>query len=153
MAKKLFKKILILLFVAITSSPWANGNNENKPLYPYQDSKLSIEERVKDLLSRMSLEEKVRQMDMYNAEHFVEEGLFSIEKANTLWGELGGGSMHVRGFQSNTVELCNEAQEYAIQHSRWGIPVLLLEESAARCFYKRKYCIPSTSGVSVNLES
>ena len=32
--------------------------------YPYQDSKLPVEERVKDLLSRMSLEEKVRQMDM-----------------------------------------------------------------------------------------
>ena len=33
--------------------------------YKFQDKTLSIEERIDDLLGRMTLEEKVRQMDIY----------------------------------------------------------------------------------------
>ena len=142
MAKKISGSFPIILTIAITSFLWASNKSNNKQLYPYQNSKLSIEERVNDLLSRMSLEEKVRQMDMYNAEHFIDEDLFSLEKANELLGELGAGAMHVRGFQSNTVKLCNEAQEYAIQHSRWGIPVLFLEEALHGAYTKESTLFP-----------
>lgn len=113
-----------------------------KERYPYQDSQLPVEKRVADLLSRMSLEEKVRQMDMYDAEHFFDGNSFSTQNADSLWGKLGAGSMHVRGFQSNTVELCNKAQKYIIENSRWGIPILFLEEALHGAFTKGSTVFP-----------
>ena len=34
--------------------------------YPYMDKTMDIEDRVQDLVSRMTLEEKVRQLDIYS---------------------------------------------------------------------------------------
>lgn len=45
------KNVLILFLIASTILAQAK--------FPYQDSKLPIERRVEDLLSRMSLEEKI----------------------------------------------------------------------------------------------
>jgi len=125
--------ILIIYILSFTTVFGQNTDNE-KQQYPYQDSLLSIQERVNDLLSRMSLEEKIRQMDMYNAVSFTKNKSFLKEKADSLFGELGAGSMHVRGFQSNTVQLCNETQKYVIEHSRWGIPILFIEEALHGAF-------------------
>ena len=57
-----------------------------KIVYPYQNPALSVEERVSDLLARMSLEEKVRQMDMYKGEYFKEGEDFSITKTQSKIG-------------------------------------------------------------------
>lgn len=54
---------MFLLIVVFTT----NGQNR---IFPYQNSQLSVEDRVKDLLGRMSLDEKVRQMDMYKGGSF-----------------------------------------------------------------------------------
>ena len=40
-------------------------------MYPYQDSSRPIEERVDDLLSRMTLEEKAAQTDQYFSGDFT----------------------------------------------------------------------------------
>src|SRR4051812_6457429 len=62
--------------------------------YPYQDPKIPVEDRVKDLLSRMSLEEKARQMDMYKGEFFKEKENFSKSKSDAKIGNLGIGAIH-----------------------------------------------------------
>ncbi len=51
-------KILLILAVSLTFLQC----RENAKLLPYQDPELSVEERVADLVSRMTLEEKISQM-------------------------------------------------------------------------------------------
>src|SRR5215217_6800843 len=84
------KKISLVLvaFIGFSSLSFAQKK------LPYQDSKLEVEARVKDLLSRMTLEEKVRQMDMYKGEFFKEKEDFSKTKSNAKIGKLGIGAIH-----------------------------------------------------------
>ena len=116
--------------------------------YPYQDSSLAVDQRVEDLLGRMSLAEKVRQMDMVNADLFAQGESFLPEKIEALLGSLGAGSMHVRGFQADTVKLCNAAQQYVVEHSRWGIPVLFLEEALHGAYTKDSTLFPIPLGLA-----
>ena len=54
-----FTLLLCLLFIA---SPATTQESKPDPAAPYLDPKLPFEQRVDDLLSRMTLEEKVSQM-------------------------------------------------------------------------------------------
>jgi beta-glucosidase len=91
---------------------------------------------VNDLLRRMSLEEKVRQLDMYagapaimsshtDDTHAAADAIFLPEKAQVLWGDLGVGSMHDL---NPTPEQANAIQKWVISHNRLGIPALFIEE-------------------------
>lgn len=57
------RKVVVLIFVLFTSGMRAGTGKEKSPLY--LDTKAKIEERVDDLLSRMTLKEKVAQMCQY----------------------------------------------------------------------------------------
>lgn len=88
--------------------------------YPYEDAFLSPEERAKDLLSRLNVEEKVRQITCT---------IFAPVKAMDQQDlEDGTGSFTVLGSQ-NTAKDIRRAQEYVIAHSRHHIPALVHAEA------------------------
>src|ERR1700722_17536318 len=71
----------------------------------YRQANAPIEKRIDDLLRRMTLEEKVRQLDMYagakdivdrhtDDTHAAADSVFVPEKAQREWGNLGVGSIH-----------------------------------------------------------
>jgi beta-glucosidase len=102
----------------------------------YRQAHAPVEQRVNDLLRRMSLEEKVRQLDMYagapaimsshtDDTHAAADAIFLPEKAQVLWGDLGVGSMHDL---NPTPEQANAIQKWVISHNRLGIPALFIEE-------------------------
>jgi beta-glucosidase len=106
---------------------------------PYKNPELPAEERTKDLLSRMTLEEKAAQMvGVWNqkADTLVDEkGNFDIEKARASFkeghglGQVGrpndaGGGRNARGM----AELTNAIQKFFLEESRLGIPVVFHEE-------------------------
>jgi beta-glucosidase len=66
MKKTLFISFLLILLLP-ACIPSGEPKQESKSIqYPFQDPSLPIKERAKDLVSRLTLEEKVQQM-MYNA--------------------------------------------------------------------------------------
>ncbi|WP_242084343.1 glycoside hydrolase family 3 N-terminal domain-containing protein [Aestuariivivens sediminis] len=117
------KKVIVLIGILFITH---NVLYAQKPFYPYQNQKLTIEERVNDLLSRMSLEEKVRQMDMYKGEFFIENDRYSSSKTKECIGNLGLGAIH--DIYPKTANILNDLQRDVIKHNRWGIPVLIIEE-------------------------
>ncbi|UII74773.1 glycoside hydrolase family 3 C-terminal domain-containing protein [Flagellimonas sp. HMM57] len=101
------------------------SQNEENPTY--KNSGLDTETRVADLLSRMTLEEKIRELDMYSAHDLIDNGKLSIEKAKPVLDGLNVGS--VRDFYPESAELSNELQKFVIENNRLGIPILIIEEA------------------------
>jgi beta-glucosidase len=102
----------------------------------YKQPSAPIERRVEDLLSRMTLEEKARQLDLYSGAtalvdvhtdgtHAATTAHFLAEKAQALWGDLGVGAVHDL---NPTPEQANAIQHWVLAHNRLGIPVLFIEE-------------------------
>ena len=116
------KKTAIILVMA--AGFFNHGYSQKK--YPYQDAKLPVEERVKDLLRRMSLEEKVRQMDMYKGEFFKEKEDLSKSKSAAKIGSLGIGAIH--DIYPRSAKMINDLQTHVIKGNRWGIPALIMCE-------------------------
>ena len=102
----------------------------------YRQANAPIESRLDDLLGRMTIEEKVRQLDMYHGakelmsahldeSHTPPDAVFLPEKAQALLGSLGAGSVHDL---YPTPQQANAIQHWVIAHNRLGIPVLFIEE-------------------------
>jgi beta-glucosidase len=98
--------------------------------YPFMDKTITIEERILDLINRMTLEEKVRQLDIYSEPEYVGDSKaqrkFDGDKYTELYGETGIGCLQ---FRYSSVKLNNQIQEYHIKNTRLGIPILFSEET------------------------
>jgi len=97
----------------------------------YKDSSMPVEDRIDDLLSRMTLEEKVRQLDMYSMREISSQepgdtATLDKDKLTTVVGDAGIGCLQSR---NSTAEINNAVQEYAKNNTRLGIPVLVSEEA------------------------
>ena len=100
----------------------------------FRNPQIPIDDRVKDLLGRMSLEEKARQLDMYTGARFVsphddyvaKPGARAVpEEMEKELGSLGVGSIHDL---YPTPAMYNAIQKWVIGHNRLGIPALFIEE-------------------------
>jgi beta-glucosidase len=119
-------KMITIFFVAVMM--WSSVFPENKSLRnepDYLNPHLSVDIRVNDLLSRMTLEEKARQMDMYSTAQVLLDGKFSEGKIQQVIGESGLGA--IQGSYSST-ETVNKIQQYVSEKTRLGIPVLCIDE-------------------------
>src|SRR5579862_2054956 len=128
----------IVLIALVLAAPLAaqsptSGADANPP---YRQASLPIDERVRDLLGRMTVEEKARQLDMYagipdlidkakDKTHAAPDARFLPDSAAKLFGTLGAGSIHDLYPRA---ELANDIQRWFIGHSRLGIPAIFIEE-------------------------
>ncbi|MBT2292964.1 glycoside hydrolase family 3 C-terminal domain-containing protein [Paenibacillus albidus] len=113
----------------------------------YRQSSYAVEERVQDLLSRMTLQEKVGQLNqrMYGWDAYAfEDGELVLSEAFKKEVATGGGMGALYGlFRSDpwsgvdysnginaagSAAAANKIQRYMLEHTRLGIPVLLSEE-------------------------
>ncbi|WP_145957601.1 glycoside hydrolase family 3 N-terminal domain-containing protein [Labilibaculum antarcticum] len=116
-------KIYLMLLVALLFF----GCKKNDTMPAYKNAKLDIETRVSDLVSRMTLEEKVMQLDMYSAGDLCYNGRLSVDIAEKALNGMSVGSVH--DYYPETAEAANELQKYIIENTRLGIPALFIEEA------------------------
>src|SRR5438094_9360841 len=126
-----------VVMIVIVAFSWVAGSAQQ---FPYQDSKLPVEQRVADLISRMTLEEKIAQLEgawenrQFHPDPqtmFIDEkGNFLPERAAVLL-KYGLGQMsrpsENRG-PREMAEFTNTVQKWIRDNTRLGIPVLFHEE-------------------------
>ena len=88
---------------------------------PYRDARLPIAERVRDLLGRMTLEEKFWQLfmipgDLDDPAHDYSKGIFGLQISSS-----GTARAHA--------ERINAIQKYFVETTRLGIPIIPFEEA------------------------
>ena len=123
----------------IYHSGWIDLNKNGKKDV-YEDKAASIDERINDLLSRMTMDEKSCQMaTLYGYKRVLKDSLPTPGWKNEIWKDgIGAIDEHLNGFQGwgrppMNCELCwpaskhvwalNETQRFFIEETRLGIPV------------------------------
>lgn len=117
--KSLLSGVIIIASLAVSSC-----SNQHDPIY--KNHKYSIEERTKDLLSRMTVEEKVAQT-LAIWRKMGAEGKFSTS-GQAFDPQYGLGAIHRRYTNismSEGAEESNAIQKYFIENTRLGIPVII----------------------------
>jgi len=136
MMKRILASGLMLLSLAVATAT----------KYPYQDASLHPKVRAHDLLSRMTLEEKVGQLvclmgwDSYvrNGNKVTVSDKFRFETdsmhVGMYWAVFRADPWTQKTLDNGlnpalAAEAANAMQRYAIEHSRLGIPLFLAEEA------------------------
>ena len=92
----------------------------------------TVTQSVSDLLSRMTLEEKVAQLGSIHAHRLLENGQFSREKAQELLRNGIGQITRIAGGVNmkpeKAAEIGNEIQKFLREETRLGIPAMIHEE-------------------------
>ena len=114
---------------------------------------LDIKDRVDDLLSRMTLEEKVRQLssaklsdviaDLKNHTFNKELALKNVPHGCGYMSRIGGATDL---YPSRMASLMNKIQEYFVEETRLGIPVIFLTEATTGVLSREHTLFPQNIG-------
>jgi beta-glucosidase len=118
----------------------------------YRDSTRSVDERVADLLARMTLDEKLAQLGSAWVFQLADAEGFDAERAAPV---LDGGIGHVTrvcgasGFTAaEAAAFNNDLQQHLRDHSRLGIPAIVHEEICAGLMAREATVFPQAIGVA-----
>lgn len=136
MRSRIVRLISLAWVAAATLSSAQMPHSSGNANAPYENPSVPIDERVRDLVGRMTIEEKARQLDMFTGapdlvdktidkRHAAPDAKLRQNAAEKLIGSLGAGTIHDLYPQPG---LANEIQRWVIEHSRLGIPVLFTGE-------------------------
>lgn len=134
-----------------------NDALKQEDLPDYKDSNLSVEERTADLLSRMTIEEKVAQMlciwkqkstilfdenenlNLNNLKSHLNSGIGQIARLSDTTNDLDEVKM---------AKLSNEIQKFFVEETRLGIPVIFHEECLHGLVAKNATSYPQPIGLA-----
>ena len=108
-----------------------------KSQVPYKNAKLPIEKRVDDLLSRMTYEEKVWQCfmipgDLSEGKEKYKHGIFGLQVSTKGKTDKEGEQLldySQGGTAEETAILINKIQQYFVEETRLGIPIIAFDEA------------------------
>ncbi len=126
------------------------GINSSK-IPVYKNPKLAVTARVSDLLSRMTVEEKVAQLTGLwrgGIDEFDHEFLKDTELTKEVFGK-GANSIHPTFLGvKDTVEIRNRIQKYFVEKTRLGIPVLFVDEGQHGMMRREATVFPQAIGLA-----
>lgn len=136
--------ILSIIVCCLTLS--LSAAKKTKTLLPYKNPQLSVEERVNDLIQRMTLEEKVGQLrctlawnyytiqgkNVVPSESFKKD--IAEGQIGMLWGTFRADPWTQKSLENGlnpelAAKAGNALQKYVIENTRLGIPLFLAEEA------------------------
>ncbi|MGA2624961.1 MAG: glycoside hydrolase family 3 N-terminal domain-containing protein [Bacteroidota bacterium] len=131
-------RIAIVIGLVFTFSSFGQSR---KTTFPYKNPSLPIAERVKDLLSRMTLEEKIAQLqceiqDIEGKDSIITRGVGQL--ACTL-RPLG---------PKEAAGLANKIQKLAVEKTRLGIPIIIHDEALHGLIGKGATSFPQAIGLA-----
>jgi beta-glucosidase len=121
------KEVLTLLAIGLFMA----SASPKKSKHPYQNSDLPAEDRVEDLLSRMTLDEKIDQLSMksLNALKMDEKGEVTKESLEQLFESGSIGCLESPFVEHEKVaKLSEAADKYLREKTRLGIPAIQIAE-------------------------
>ena len=123
---------------------------------PYMDASQPISSRVADLVSRMTLDEKLAQLGCVWSSSVIEDGVFSESRARL---KLANGTGHITRIGGATVltpgasaRVANALQRFLLKETRLGIPAIIHEESCAGYLARDATCFPQAIGLASTWE-
>lgn len=161
-------KTLTILLINILSSAIAAGEhnwidfNKNGVMDVYEDSSASVDERIADLLSQMTVEEKTCQMaTLYGYGRVLKDPLPTENWKNEIWKDgIANIDEHLNGigkvakthpelvypFQ-NHIDARNAVQKWFVEQTRLGIPVDFTNEGIHGLNHTEATALPAPIGI------
>jgi beta-glucosidase len=119
----------------------------------YRNSSLTIEERVKDLISHMTLDEKIAQLSSTKMGDFISDVsnfIFSLDLAKKnvpdgcgYIGRIGGATDLL---PHEMASIMNKIQKYFVEETRLGIPVIFMTEGTSGVLSRNHTLFPQNIG-------
>ncbi len=139
--------------------------NKNGVLDPYENSAVPVEDRITDLLGRMTLEEKTAQMvTLYGFPRVLKDELPTPEWDRAMWKDgIGNIDEHANGNTgwngqladpdndlpwSRHTQAINEVQRWFVERTRLGVPVDFTNEGIRGLMHSRATSFPAEVGVA-----
>lgn len=130
-------------------------------LLPYKNAALPVEERVRDLLSRMTPEEKFWQLfmipgDLDQGDSLrYKNGIFGFQVSAAAKGDAAGQLLNY-GSAENAVSLAkkiNAIQEYFVERTRLGIPIIAFDEALHGLVRGGATTFPQSIGLAASFDT
>lgn len=127
----------------------------------YKNPNLPVEERVENLLSKMTLEEKFWQLfmipgDLSDGKEHYKHGIFGFQVATK--GKSGNEVEQLldysgEGTAKETAELINEIQKYFVEETRLGIPIIPFDEALHGLVRDEATAFPQSIGLAASWDT
>ena len=107
----------------------------------YKNSNLTPEERAKDLLAKMTIDEKIDQMVFFNQLHFLANDVNEDIELPCRCGAFGNLSV------LDDPDALDKIQDYFLNKTRLGIPLLMTFESLHGLYHEKGTVFPQCAGL------
>ncbi len=107
-----------------------------QPILPYKNPTLPVDERVLDLLARMSAEDKFWQLfmipgDLTDGKEKYKNGIFGFQVSAKGNADAAGQMLNYSAASNakETAKLINSIQKYFVEETKLGIPIIAFDEA------------------------